>query len=1060
MQPSSSPALKGRSRDPQTFGHGAADSRATAARPVASEPVLSQAFVAGLTATVGARLDRSAGRQAIEVRVLGPLEVRVDEEPASLGGVKQRAVLAVLALSANSVVSTDLLIDQVWGESAGPGTRHALHVYLANLRKVLGDGARIEARGNGYVLEIETDYLDVRRFERLVGEGRAALGRGDHRLAAQMLHEALDLWRGEPLADFTYESFAAADIERFQQQRLAALEDRIEADLALGRHKQVVLELGDLVADNPLREGLRRQLVLALYRCGRQADALSMCKDGRQRLVEELGIEPSRELQDLERAILDHDGVLDAPTFVPVIDGLDRASASFGLAELTIANNNLPGQLTSFVGRERELAEINALLAFSRLVTLTGPGGSGKTRLALHVAGDALPRFSDGVWVADLAPLADAALVTATLAGALRVREDAARPTIETLIDAVRDRELLIVIDNCEHVIDAVAKLADALLRSCSAVALLATSREPLGVSGEHVYRVPTLDVPDAEEADLDVLTASDAVRLFAERVAQHQAGYALDSANAPIVARVCRRLDGIPLAIELAAARLRSVSMDELEARLDQRFQFLTGGIRTALPRQQTLQALIDWSWDLLTAAEQIVLTRLGVFAGSWDLEAAEFVAAGASIDTCEVLGLVGALVDKSLVQVDDASGVMRYRLLEIVREYANSKLVERGDEETAAANARHRDCYLALAESAAPHLITHRQTEWLDRLELEYGNLRTALAYSMSDSESEPGMRLAIGLKWLWQFRGPAAEGAEILRRLIKRPDANIPTLRGNAMVALAALLIETGEAHAASACADEALAIGRGKHDRNLEAEGLSALSIACLRPGNIDAALALADEGLAVARLVGDADLIARLLNTRGIALAQNGDNSGAQACYEEARDLCRQTGNRIHVAAVLNNLAVTELTAGDLGAARADLSEALTIERTTHDNSSMNAMFNLGLVEYLDDAHAQARALFTEVLSTARRAGDEHHAAYAVLGLALTTTAGPERSGTIHGAADKLFEHLGENLELIEAELRDADQARLRKALGAEAFDAAYFAGRTLSRDEAVALALQ
>ena len=978
----------------------------------------------------------------------------------ALAGAKQRSVLAILALEANRLVSTDLLLDQIWGDGAGRGARRSLQVYVSNLRKILGDGARIESQRDGYVLEIEPEQLDLHRFARLVGAGRTARGQGALELAAALLREALDLWRGPPLADFTYEPFASAHIERLQQERLAVLEDRIEADLELGRHAQVVPELGDLVADNPLRERLRAQLMLALYRCDRQAEALNACKKGRELLAEQLGIEPALELQELERAILDHDTALDAPTFVPVIDRLAEDSGSFRLTERPTASSNLPAQLTSFVGRERELAEIGRLLGSSRLVTLSGPGGSGKTRLALHVAGEVLHRFREGVWLADLSPLADAALVATTVASALGVREDAGRSMIDALIDAVRDRNLLVVIDNCEHVIDTVAKVADALLRSCPAVELLATSREPLGISGEHVYRVPSLHVPDADEADLNVLVASDAVRLFAERVAQHKAGYALDSVNAPTIARVCRRLDGIPLAIELGAAKLRSISLDEIETRLDQRFRLLTGGVRTALPRQQTLQALIDWSWDLLTKAEQLVLARLGVFAGSWDLEAAEVVACGAGIEAWEVLDLLGALVDKSLVQTDDTSGTVRYRLLETVRDYSNAKLAERGEDEPRATKARHRSHYLVLAESAAPHLISDGQTEWLDRLELDHDNFRTALAYSLIDSDPEPGMRLAIALQWFWQFRVPAVEGAEILTLLLDRPDTQTPTvMRGRALAVLAALLIESSNARAGSSRGDELLAISRAQGDRNLEAQALTVLSWACFRLGNFVDALALADEGLAAARLVGDIDLTTRLLNARGIVLGLRGENSGARACFQEARDLCRQTGNGIRVTALLNNRGYFALAAGELDAARADLSEALSIALASHDPVSANACCNLGLVECVDGNLIAARSLFTQALSTARHSGDQNQAAFDIFGLALTT-ADPEHAAMIHGAADALFDQQGDSYEPVEAELREADHTRIREQLGADAFDAAYQTGRNLRRDEAIALALQ
>jgi predicted ATPase/class 3 adenylate cyclase len=729
---------------------------------------------------------------------------------------------------------------------------------------------------------------------------------------------------------------------------------------------------------------------------------------------------------------------------------------------------NLPEQVSSFVGRDRELAEIHELLETSRLVTLTGPGGSGKTRLALHVAVELVDGAGDGVWLVELAALADMELVAAKVANVLGIREDAGRPMIDTLVDAVRDRKMLVVLDNCEHVIDATAKLADALLRSCPGVQLLATSREPLGISGEHVYGVPSLRVPDADEKDLDQLAGSEAVWLFVERAGQHKAGFTLDPTNATAIARVCRRLDGIPLAIELAAARVRSLSLADLEARLDQRFRLLTGGIRTALPRQQTLQALIDWSWDLLNQAEQIVLARLGVFAGGWDLGAAERVASGddpvdRDVADWEVVDHLRALVDKSLVQTDDTTGTVRYRLLESVRDYANAKLAERRGDEAPRVRAAHRDHYLAFAETAAPHLIAHGQSDWLDRLEVEHDNLRAALTHSLGDSDPEPGMRLATALGWFWRVRGHAVEGIETLTALLDRPETATPTrMRGRALATLADLLTEVGNCPAAIAGSEEALGIGRARGDDPLTAQALSTLSWARHRQGDFVAALEFADAGLATARAVGDADLIARLLNNRGAALDEHGDTAGARACYHEALDLYRASGNRIRANRVISNLAVSELAAGEFDAARANLTEALTTLQARRDPSARTlAAFNLGLVELLDDDHPAAQHLFVQTLTTARSIGDQSMIAYALLGLALTTTGQhPGRGATIHGTADALFDHLGIVLEHLEAGLRGADHARLRCALGDHDFDTAYQTGRTLPREDAVALALE
>ena len=442
--------------------------------------------------------------------------------------------------------------------------------------------------------------------------------------------------------------------------------------------------------------------------------------------------------------------------------------------------HNLPSQPTSFVGRAAELAELRSLVSGrSRLVTIAGPGGIGKSRLALQVAAEALDGAGDGVWLVELAPVAEPELVTRTVAAVLGIREEPGRLILDTLVDAIGDRHLLVVLDNAEHVLGAAAKLADALMRSCPQAYLLVTSREPLGISGEHIFRIPPLTVPPADLAAPGLLAAFESVQLFAERAAMYRQGFALDDANAAAVAAVCVRLDGIPLALELAAARLGSLSAPEIASRLDQRFRLLTGGSRTALPRHQTLRALIDWSYDLLNPEEQMVLGRLSVFAGGWTLAAAEAVNAGSGTGEWPVLDQLAALVDKSLVQAEEMHGSTRYRLLETVRQYAAEHLARQPGAELAATQAAHRDHYLALVQTADTFLRGPDEAVWLDRLEVEFDNIRAALAFSLADPDgTEPGLRLATGLRWFCNMRGRGGEILEALSVLLGRPDAPVPT------------------------------------------------------------------------------------------------------------------------------------------------------------------------------------------------------------------------------------------------------------------------------------------
>jgi len=707
--------------------------------------------------------------------------------------------------------------------------------------------------------------------------------------------------------------------------------------------------------------------------------------------------------------------------------------------------------VSSFIGREAELAAVRALVGRSRLVTLTGAGGAGKTRLGLRVAAGLLDGTGDGVWFADLGPLADPDLVAVTVADVLGVRQELGRPVTDTVVAAVGRRSLLVLLDNCEHVIGACAKLADALLRGCPNLALLATSREPLGIGGEYVYRVPSMGVP-ADGDDSDTIRASEAVRLLADRAAAQGVHLAQDAEAAAVAGRICRRLDGIPLAIELAAARLRVLPERELEARLDERFALLTAGSRTALPRQRTLRAMVDWSWELLNPAERAVLAALSVFAGGFGLTAAEAVAAGPDVPATEVAGLLGALVDKSLVQFDDAgTGPGRYRLLETVRQYAAQRLDALGPAATGAARIAHRDYYLTLAEEAAPQLVGPDQAAWLDRLDAELDNLRVALAFSLTQADPVPGLRLAASLRGYWRIRGHAAEGAAALRAMLDAPAAQGTTLpRARALAAAAVLLETTGSYATAADYCEEALAIARADGDDYLVAELLYARACVLLRQGQ-PGALPLVESGLGLARRLGELHLAARLLFGRSYARYAEGDPAGAVRDTAEGLRLARQAGDRLQVASTLGNLGYYELSAGDLEAARGNLAESLDIFRAlNHRDGIVYQAINLGLAEYLSGSPRAAEALFAESFDLAQRMGMRGSAPYALIGLAITASeADPGWSARLHGAADQALAAQGRIVEPLEGRLADLDRQRLRAAMGDEAFDTEYAAGRTL-----------
>jgi predicted ATPase/DNA-binding CsgD family transcriptional regulator len=734
--------------------------------------------------------------------------------------------------------------------------------------------------------------------------------------------------------------------------------------------------------------------------------------------------------------------------------------------------HNLPSQATSFVGRAAELAELRSLVTGgSRLVTIAGPGGIGKSRLALQVAAEALD--GDGVWLVELAPVAEPELVDRTVAAVLQVREEPGRPMLGTLADAVGDRHLLLVLDNAEHVLGAVAKLADTLVRSCPRVCLLVTSREPLGVSGEQVFRVPSLAIPPADLASPGQLAVVESVQLFAERAVMYRQGFAVDDANAAAVAAICVRLDGIPLALELAAARLGSLSASEVSSRLDQRFRLLTGGSRTALPRHQTLRALIDWSYDLLNPEERTVLDRLSIFAGGWTLEAAEAVTAAGDAGDWQVLDHLAALVGKSLVQAEEIQGSTRYRLLETVRHYAGERLALRAGSELAEARAAHRDHYLALVETADLHLRGPNEAVWLDRLELEFDNIRAALAYSLAHPDrahpdrahpdrAEPGLRLATGLRWFCNMRGHGGEVLAALNVLLERPDAGMPTpTRARALTAACHLLNNFGDGSAVPSMADEAIKIAGGLADDAVTADALSQLSWFTFHRGDLAAALAHIDEAVGPARRSGDPGLLAEILSRRAVFKGESGDPDAALADQQEALALSRAAGDNYRLAITLTNLGVGELEAGELRAARAHFQEASVLaDNLGYQHLSAGMRENLGFVELIDANYSQARRHFIDSLDTARITGLKPHVRGALLGLALAAGADgdPTVAATLHGVADEHFEQPGRGFAAIEVGVRDRDRAQLRATLGDAAFEAACRYGRTLSQADAIALA--
>jgi predicted ATPase/class 3 adenylate cyclase len=608
----------------------------------------------------------------------------------------------------------------------------------------------------------------------------------------------------------------------------------------------------------------------------------------------------------------------DLPTDFPPLRSLDAHS------------HNLPIQLTSFIGRAREIAEVKRLLGAARLVTLTGSGGAGKTRLALQVAADVVEDYPDGVWLAEFAPIADASLVPKTVASALRVREQPGREMIETLVDALLPKALLLVLDNCEHLLVTCADLAAALLRTCPRVRILATSREGLGVPGETLWRVPSLSLPDVRRLpSFEDLVLYEAVRLFVDRAVATAPGFTVTRENAPAVAQVCLQLDGIPLAIELAAARVKVLAVEQIATRLDDRFRLLTGGSRMTLPHHQTLQAAMDWSHALLSEKEKALFRRLSVFAGGWTLEAGEAICAGGEVEASDILDFLTQLVDKSLVVVETHRGEARYRLLETVRQYGQERLSESG--ERGATQRRHRDWYLEWAERVRPKLRTSEQEVWLGRLRVEHDNLRAALEWSMEVGDTEPGLRLAGALAWFWYVDGHWSDGRKWLERaLALGGDVRSATL-AYALLGATYLARSQGDYERARAFAEKGMVVARETNNRANIAWFLFNLGVVALQhEGDYSRGKALCEESAALSRELGLKELLAWDLAQLGHIARDSADYERATMFYAESLAFAREHGEKYIIAYALRNMGVLALHTCDYERAAALFAESLDL----------------------------------------------------------------------------------------------------------------------------------
>jgi predicted ATPase/class 3 adenylate cyclase len=723
---------------------------------------------------------------------------------------------------------------------------------------------------------------------------------------------------------------------------------------------------------------------------------------------------------------------------------------------------NLPEQLTSFVGRTRELGELQRHLAENRSVTLTGAGGCGKTRLSLQLAADALDTFEEGAWLVELAPITNPEIVPQTVARVVGAKEEPGKPILESLAGYLRERKILLILDNCEHLLDACAGLAEAVLRRCPDVKILATSREALGVPGEINYRVPSLSAPDPRLiASPASLSPFESVRLFIDRALSHLPAFAVSNENAPALASVCHRLDGIPLAIELAAARVRSMSVEEIDRRLDHRFSLLTGGARTHLPRQQTLRSLIDWSYDLLSEPEQTLLSHLSIFRGGWTLEAAERVCALGDIQQFDVVDLLIALVDKSLVVTEERKGSTRYRLLETVREYASERLAEASQELLAA---QHLAYFLSLAVQREPDFRGPKQQEWVAQLDLDSDNCRAALRWSLTEGRDvQSGLHLAASIWRYWYMRGYLREGLGWLSEAETSRAADLPAeVRAKALNGAGVMAWVKGDLPLAQRMHERALEMNRQVGDRRATAISLNNLGLVRFDYADFEGAASLYGQAVVIMRELGDLYGVASILNAQGNAAFYLGQLEEACALMEESIEIKKQIGDRHGIAMSLTNLSLAVRELGRLEPARSLLMEANAIYDEMDDRSGFLACLEaVGYLAIDDGEFDKATENFLRCLNIAVEDGNGLRTSTSLVGLAETAAKMKSfrRAAQLWGYAALIREELSMPMPPPDARAYARSVAEVLAALSDPSqFDAWLKEGHGLSREQAVQLA--
>jgi predicted ATPase/DNA-binding SARP family transcriptional activator/DNA-binding CsgD family transcriptional regulator len=991
--------------------------------------------------------------EAIRIKLLGGFSVSVGDRTVWKDAWRSRkaaSLVKLLALAPGHRLHREQVMDLLWPDlgrmAASNNLRQALYTARQVLKPDSPDGSRYLASQDESLVLCPGNslWVDVEAFEQAASTARGSREPDTH-------EAALDLYAGELLPTDRYEEWAEQYRRPLRERYLSLLLGLARLHEERADLKSAAEALGRLISEEPTREEAHVRLMRLYALSGSKGDALAQYVQLEEILAKKLDTEPAAS----SRALREEIAAGRFPLWkTPSFCSAPRKPPDAG-------KHNLPFARTSFVGREREIVESKRELAMTQLMTFTGVGGSGKTRLALEVARDLVGAYSDGVWLVELAPLSEGRLVPQAVARAMSVREQPGRPLIDTITEALHKKVTLLVLDNCEHLADSVAHLAATLVDLCSHLRVLTTSREPLEVEGEVVWRVSSLSVPDtARLPAAGELMRYDAVRLFVERTRLRLSAFELTPQNATAVAEVCRKLEGIPLAIELAAARMDVLTAEQIAQRLDRALGVLTGG-RAEVPRHRTLRATLDWSHELLSEPERKLFCRLSVFAGGWTLEAAEAVGAGDGIEERAVVELFLMLVDKSLVVSEAEEGGFRYRMLEPVRQYAREKLEESGEAQTT--KRAHAEYFLALAEEAEPRLWESGDKAWFDRLEKEHDNMRAALSWTVEDEEAELALRLVGALRWFWRARGYYGEGRRWLEQALSEEGRTSATARAKALDGVGWLASEQHDIDRVQAAAEEGLKLSEEAGIGGvILANFKNLLGEAAWLQGDCERAAELFEEGLGLHR---------EARNTRGVAWSvcslaavssDRGDYERSKELYEEAIALARDMGGALPLGDLLLALGWEYMLEGDHERATALNEEAAVLYRERGSRGGLKyALDTLGWAALVRGDHERARTLYEENLVLCRELGDKLVASASMDGLACYAASGGEaqRAAHLFGAAQALREGVGYSQKPRERSLREPYLTIARSCSDEAAWETAFAEGQAMSFAEALEYAL-